>query len=221
MNQAKSLGEALKNEPITHVFSSDLKRAIRTASAIADHHPQVSVVPDKLFREQDFGDLEGKPWRQTWASDIERTHAKSKNGESTAAVNQRATTAWNWVLQTIDVYDAPNDLYVVVVSHGLFLSAIFKAVCGFYYTPTPTKLLWSNAAYLKFTVLPDSDPSFKVENINETSHLTAVQRQRGGVGSSQYDETQKTMKDFFASNPKKKNPNAGKVLLPCSLFDSF
>ena len=35
MNQAISLGDALKNEPITHVFSSDLKRVLEAAAAAA------------------------------------------------------------------------------------------------------------------------------------------------------------------------------------------
>lgn len=217
MNQATSLGEALKREPITHVFSSDLKRAFRTASAIADRHPLVSVVPDKLFREQDFGDLEGKPWRQTWVSDIKKTLAKSKNGESTAEMNKRATAAWNWVIQIVDLYDAPNDLFVVIVSHGLFLASFFHAICGFYYTPKPANVFWGNTAYVKFTVDPNRDPSFKIECINETGHLTAIQRQKGGVGSSKYDESQKTMNDFFTPSPKKTKTHAGKF----SLFGVF
>jgi glucosyl-3-phosphoglycerate phosphatase len=206
MNQATSLGEALKNETITHIFSSDLKRAYRTASAIAACHPLVSLVPDKLFREKDFGDLEGKPWRQTWTSDGNNStasHAKSENGESKAAMNERATSAWNRVIQHANIFDNPSDLFVVIVSHGLFLGALFKTICRFYSTPTPANVFWSNTAYLRFTVDPTRDTPFKIDCINERSHLTAVQRQKGSVGSSKYDESQKTIKDFFLPSPKK------------------
>jgi broad specificity phosphatase PhoE len=229
MNQAISLGEALEIEAITHIFSSDLKRAYRTASAIAEHHPFVSVVPDKLFREQDFGDLEGKPWRQTWTSDMNnstKSHAKSENGEPKAAMNERATSAWNWVIQHADIFDNPSDLFIVIVSHGLFLSALFKTICVFYNSPRPANIFWNNTAYLRFTVEPTRDPPFKIHRINETNHLTAVQRQKGGVGSSKYDESQKTMKDFFLPSTKKSNLNSGKlpslvIFIPLPYDDKF
>lgn len=201
MNQATSLGEALKNEPVTHIFSSDLKRAFRTASAVASHHPHITVVTDKLLREQDFGDLEGKPWRQTWASNTEKsseTHATSHNGESKEEMRERAGSAWSRVLQSVDVDNQTGDLFVIIVSHGLFLSALFNVICAHYNTARPSNVFWNNTGYVKFTVNHDSDPSFKVDCVNETGHLTAVQRQKGGVGNSKYDESQKTIKDFFA-----------------------
>jgi broad specificity phosphatase PhoE len=220
MNQATSLGAALKNEPITHIFSSDLKRAHRTAAAIASHHDTVTVVPDNVFRERDFGELEGKPWRQTWTSDnTTRSHATPEEGESKAAMSERATAAWNWVLQQAQVYEnAHENLFVVVVSHGLFLSALFTNICAFYNTPRLANVFWANTAYVKFTVDHVRDPSFIVERINETSHLTAVQRQKGGVGSSKYDESQKTMKDFFIPSPKKGESYSSKPSFPFPLL---
>ena len=205
MNQATSLGAALKHESITHIFSSDLKRAHRTASAIATHHQAVAVVTNKLFREQDFGELEGKPWRRTWASDsMTRSHAIPGNGESNTAMKERAAAAWDWVLQHAQVFasDADENLFVVVVSHGLFLGALFTNVCAFYNSPRPSNVFWGNTAYVKFTVDNGREPSFMIECINKHSHLTAVQRQKGGVGNSKYDESQKTLKDFFIPSPK-------------------
>src|SRR5438477_7266848 len=84
MNQATSLGEALKHEPVTHIFSSDLIHAYRTASAVAQHHPHVSVVSTTRLCERDFGELEGKPWRTTWSS--------TKSGESSTAMSERAVS---------------------------------------------------------------------------------------------------------------------------------
>ena len=206
MNQVTSLGRALKQEPITHIFSSDLKRAHRTASAIATHHDTVTVVPDKLFREQDFGELEGKPWRQTWtAASTTRSHTTPENGESKAAMTERAAAAWNWVLQQAQINDKDShgNLFVVIVSHGLFLSALFTRICAFYESSRPENVFWSNTAYVKFTVDHSREHSFIIERINEIGHLTAVQRQKGGVGSSKYDESQKTLKEFFIPSPKK------------------
>jgi broad specificity phosphatase PhoE len=204
MNQATSLGEALKNEPITHIFSSDLKRAFRTASAVASHHPRIAVVTDKLFREQDFGDLEGKPWRQTWTSNTDKsseTHSTYPNGESKGEMRERAVAAWNRVLQSIDSDNQAGDPFVIIVSHGLFLGTLFNIICIHYNTACPKNTFWSNTGYVKFTVDHSNDPSFNVDCINETRHLTAVQRQKSGIGSSKYDESQKTIKDFFVSRP--------------------
>lgn len=214
MNQATSLGEALKHEPVTHVFSSDLIRACRTASAVAQHHPHVSVVPTTRLRERDFGDLEGKPWRTTWSL--------TKYGESGTAMRERAVSAWHWVLQETNVFEDATNLFIVLVSHGVFLGSLFTAICGFYNAQTPPNIFWNNTAYLKFVVIPSHNPVFKVECVNNTRHLTAVQRQKGGVGSSKFDESQKTMKDFFVPSPKKLGPKSGKSpSLTMVLFPPF
>jgi hypothetical protein len=42
-----------------------------------------------------------------------------------------------------------------------------------------------------------------------------VQRQKGGVGSSKYDESQKTIKDFFVPSPKKLKTKSGKFPILC------
>ena len=222
MNQATSLGAALKDELITHIFCSDLKRAHRTASAVAKHHPDVSVVADGLFREQDFGNLEGKPWRQTWtdgSNNSQRKHATSGTGESKLAMKERAVAAWLWVLQQTGVYEQEKDLLVVIVSHGLFLGALFGSICTFYDTTRPANVFWANTSYVRFTVDDARDPCFKIESTNETGHLTAVQRQKGGVGSSKYDESQKTLGDFFVKSPKKLKTESG--MFPPSSFPAL
>jgi broad specificity phosphatase PhoE len=223
MNQASSLGEALKDAPVTHIVCSDLKRAHRTASAVAKHHADIAVVPNKLFREQDLGGLEGKPWRRSWTSNSTDSHAqhdKVDTGESKAAMKERAANAWAWLLQHTGVYEQETDLFVVVVSHGLFLGTLFGTICTFYGPTKPSSVFWGNTAYLKFTVNNARDPPFRIENINETSHLTAVQRQKGGVGSSKYDEAQKTMRDFFVPSPKKPKKESGKssISVPFTLL---
>jgi hypothetical protein len=109
--------------------------------------------------------------------------------------------------------------------HGLFLSTLFHTICEFYDTTKPANVFWGNTAYVKFTVDDRRDPVFKIEKIESTnvsSHLTAVQWQKGGVGSSRYDEVQKTMKDFFApSQTNSKQTQASSpvfVMLPSFLM---
>ena len=226
MNQAHSLGETLKKEPVTHVVSSDLRRAHRTAEAVAKHHGHVQLVTSDLLRERDFGELEGKPWRLQWTAKeahlmdsqelkdahkvIDDTIEKEK-GESTDAMKARAVAAWEYILShvnehqpahhhftngTVDIEERRGHAYVVVVSHGLFLAALFSVICD-YYQATRPHVFWGNTSYTKFTVHPERDPVFQIHELNETGHLKSVQRQKGGIGSSQFDEKQKSIKEYF------------------------
>ena len=226
MNQAHSLGDSLKQEPVTHVLSSDLKRAHRTAEAVATHHEHVTLVTSELFRERDFGDLEGKPWRLQWTAkeahtmdsqELKDAHKvidntiEQEKGESTDAMKARALAAWDYILAhvndhqpshreftngTVDIEERRGNAYVVVVSHGLFLAALFSVICDYYGAARP-QVFWGNTSYCKFTVHPERDPVFQIHSLNETGHLKSVQRQKGGIGSSTFDQKQKSIKEFF------------------------
>jgi broad specificity phosphatase PhoE len=58
--QARALGERRRDDGISVVFSSDLRRAVETA-AIAFEGTQVPVLHDWRLRECDYGDLNGAP----------------------------------------------------------------------------------------------------------------------------------------------------------------
>ena len=58
VDQARALAEQLAGEPLTAVFSSDLSRALDTATAVANAHGLVVVVDPRL-REKNFGTWEG------------------------------------------------------------------------------------------------------------------------------------------------------------------
>ena len=59
--QAQRLGQALREEPITACYASDLGRALETARAVAQHH-QLPVQTHAGLRERGFGTLEGQAW---------------------------------------------------------------------------------------------------------------------------------------------------------------
>jgi broad specificity phosphatase PhoE len=59
--QAKKVGERLKDEKIEAVYSSDLKRAKETAEEIAKHH-KLKVILDKRLREKDHHNKE--KWKE-------------------------------------------------------------------------------------------------------------------------------------------------------------
>jgi len=56
--QAERLAQALADEPLAAIYSSDLQRAFDTAQAIAEA-TGLDVVADETLRERHFGDMEG------------------------------------------------------------------------------------------------------------------------------------------------------------------
>ncbi|WP_052329707.1 histidine phosphatase family protein [Thermicanus aegyptius] len=68
VDQADRLAEAFRDFPITRIYSSDLRRAQATASAIAQVHQQNPILTPAL-RELNFGDWEGKSYEEIAHSD--------------------------------------------------------------------------------------------------------------------------------------------------------
>jgi len=68
--QLGGLKQRLKAYPITHMFSSDLRRARQTAEAIAQHR-RLQVEYFGLLHELAFGSWEGLDWEQVMARDPE------------------------------------------------------------------------------------------------------------------------------------------------------
>jgi len=56
--QAESLGRAMKDVPLTAVYSSPLKRAMDTAASVASPH-DLKVMPEPDLREIHVGEMEG------------------------------------------------------------------------------------------------------------------------------------------------------------------
>lgn len=66
INQAKLLGERLKDEAIDVFYSSDLQRTIDTATEILRYHPKLKLNPEPLLRERYLASWEGKPFPDDW-----------------------------------------------------------------------------------------------------------------------------------------------------------
>jgi Histidine phosphatase superfamily (branch 1) len=103
-------------------------------SFFTDSFPLPETVRLELLREQDFGSLELTPWASKQAFDAHdsRSDPGFKHKETVVAMKARAD-------QFLDDYivpmwalgiDAQEDYCMVVVSHGLFLSALWKALAN-------------------------------------------------------------------------------------------
>lgn len=252
VQQATRLGSAFAKDDIvfTQIFSSNLSRAQKTAEAICNAQSStsdLSVVPLALLQEQDFGYYEGKPFEakprnsSKSGKDAHREQHKLDPGfkdvESKASVETRADEFLDLHLMPLINNGQPPPT-IAVVSHGIFLSTLWKCMLKRQAPGSVTihhELLaeqrpvslehiggWSNTGYLELllghdgkapsTTLLSKQPSLSTDDlvaavkntssltvvgINKRDHLAGLKRTRGGVGSSAFDEGQKSIESFF------------------------
>jgi broad specificity phosphatase PhoE len=190
IDQANRLGLYLSknNKRITHIFASPLTRAFKTAQAVqkaqlavkdgngvADQ-VEITKVPDLI--EQDFGYYEGKPsYARSDAkkSGRESHHDQHKHDpgfvdvESKESMCKRADAFLDDHLMPLFGTDGiDSELFVVVVSHGILLSNLWRRLLlrlprksltiAPEVTATRDNLVlehlggWSNTGYLELTI---------------------------------------------------------------------
>jgi broad specificity phosphatase PhoE len=127
--QAAASAERLAGEDIAAVFSSDLKRSVATASAIAAKH-SLKVVCDPALREVDQGEWTGlhvdeiaRRWPALWGE--ARHHSPRPGGETPVQVRERALGAIKRIVER-----HPEEA-VAVVSHGGTIRWISAEVLGY------------------------------------------------------------------------------------------
>jgi broad specificity phosphatase PhoE len=120
LRQAEEIAAQLRQETIHGIYSSDLKRARRTAEVISAHH-RLPVIIEESIRELDHGHLEGLTFNEIkqnygeflarWRS--EPAELQVPGGERLADVAERA-----WLgLHRIVTRHEPSDT-IVIVSHN-------------------------------------------------------------------------------------------------------
>ena len=127
--QARRVGEALADEPITAIYASDLARAWQTALEIA--RPRgIEVQPEPALRERAFGHFEGRTFADIDASLPEQARlwrtrdpafAPEGGGESLLAFMERVTGIAARLAQR-----HPGEL-VVLVAHGGVMDVLYRA----------------------------------------------------------------------------------------------
>jgi broad specificity phosphatase PhoE len=120
----------LGGRPLTRVLSSDLKRALATADAIATPHRLV-VESTPALREIDFGAWEGRSLADLWSEDPNAAKAweddirstPSTFGENLADLERRVQSFWR------EVYPLDGG-EVAVVGHRCSLAVLRACVTG-------------------------------------------------------------------------------------------
>ncbi|MCJ1253907.1 hypothetical protein MMC24_001721 [Lignoscripta atroalba] len=148
--QADRLGQYLAKNALrfTHIFSSDLQRAYKTAEAIRLAQPKAddevttilsTVTQLPLLREQDFGFYEGKPF-------YSRVRDSSMTGKDTHRAKHLADPGFKDVESKASMAIRMNDFLdkhlipllkctgkaeepsIAIVSHGIILSNLWRCI---------------------------------------------------------------------------------------------
>lgn len=131
MEQARLLGQRLRDVPFDAAYASDLSRASATA-AVALEGRDVPLCPTPRLREYHKGAFEGMTegeLRARYPEEYPGYIAKDldyapEGGESTRGVSARMTAVIN------DIKDRHLDDNVLVVGHGGSLRAVMMALLG-------------------------------------------------------------------------------------------
>ncbi|KAJ4321029.1 hypothetical protein N0V94_003087 [Neodidymelliopsis sp. IMI 364377] len=177
--QATRLGLHFKELGLsfTHLYSSHLQRAAKTAGLVREAQlastanadpfrtvPEVTQLP--ILMEQDFGDLEGKRWSKMQAG------LQNKPGhlavETKEAMGQRADIFLDEHLLPLLISTSGGpETVIAIVSHGIFLSTLWKrllqrlpaksiSLCSNLQATARSSLEhlggWSNTGYLELLI---------------------------------------------------------------------
>lgn len=180
LTQAQRLGSHLirkRQLQFTQVFASDLQRALRTAQEICEaqngqnKESQLKTFALTLLREQDFGSFELLPWHRSEDArekDPSPDDPDFKPKETAEALKARADMFLEDFLSPLFALDEESELTVAVVSHGLFLAALWKVLL-FRFKPSSVSLgpevllpgvrrpleyldAWSNTGFLELEI---------------------------------------------------------------------
>lgn len=126
--QAKKLKEFFLDKQIDKIYSSDLKRSVKTAAIIVEDR-NLSVIQLNELREINMGEWEGKTFSEIRCNDehifnyrMENIEDfKPKNGESFRECEKRAVNIFNKITED----DAHN---IVIVAHAGVNRVILAAI---------------------------------------------------------------------------------------------
>ena len=146
VEEAKGIGEKLKNEKVTKAFQSDLIRSQHTLELVLNPwHKNVEIITDARIKERDYGDLTGKSKIKTEQQNPEQYKQWHRsydvpppNGESIKMVEERVLGFLNEVLPTFEKEDV-----VFISAHGnslrpmrrFFEHITVDEMCSFEHTP--------------------------------------------------------------------------------------
>ncbi|UZJ54743.1 hypothetical protein CBS101457_004063 [Exobasidium rhododendri] len=139
IHQAKALGAALANYNLSAIYSSDLKRASRTAEEILRANrsiPPPPLVQTQSLREQNFGQAEG--WNYSDAEYAMSSHGENvrtfrfPGGETVEDVNARmGVSLRRYVLPRLEALRSGQEVdepQIIIVAHGVAIAELLRVL---------------------------------------------------------------------------------------------
>ncbi|GIM11234.1 hypothetical protein Vretimale_14747 [Volvox reticuliferus] len=136
VQQAEELALALREEPFDALYSSDLRRALQTAKAIAAARPGgIQIKTSARLREQRLGVLEGLTLREAAVQHPEALRLLRADHDDTAVPGGETTGEMRQrVVDEIDrIASTHPGQTVLLVAHGGVLHAVYNHIVGHSY----------------------------------------------------------------------------------------
>ena len=172
VREAELLAEYLSDSKITAIYSSPLKRALRTAEIIASHHDvEVEVAPELI--DFNYGEWQGLSrqtvadrYKQLYAQWVKNPHlVKMPSGESLDDIRRRA-------IRLVDSLLAKYEGTIVLVSHRVVNKVLICALLTL-----DNSHFWNiKVDTAGITIFTYEDGGFALIKHNDTSFLKPIQK---------------------------------------------
>ena len=160
--QAASIAEHLRTFFIDKVYSSNQKRAVATASPIANEHG-LSVQTDPRLQEWNCGDWDALPevdfMRMVKEQGLKASTLQPPNGETFQQVRSRAEAVLT------DILRQSEGKSVLICSHGDFIRSMIGVLMGID-ADVVTNFFLDNASY---SILEKQQGAWKILTLNRLS----------------------------------------------------
>ena len=180
--QIAALGRRFENRHLDAVYSSDLKRAMLTASALTKGKSGLRIVPRRELREIDIGPLETCFFGDLLRDIPEEMHLFMH--DSAAWYHEGAET----FLQTgerglralTEIAEGNEGKTVAAVSHGITIRSTLSLITGIPLSDSERLPICGNTAVTKLVY---EAGKFTVESFNDISHVGDLPTWNGAVPS--------------------------------------
>jgi broad specificity phosphatase PhoE len=167
--QASLLGKRFSEAKIDAVYSSMLQRSIKTAEAVARHHPHIALIKAQELNEMNWGKWEGLTFEQiarTYpkefaARQLDKFNIAPPQGESPAALKRRITPFLRKMI------DRHKNQTVLVVGHAGMNRVIIGTILGWSEQKTASTTFKNTSV----TILHVKKGKSRMRLFNCTSHL--------------------------------------------------
>ncbi|WP_353892521.1 histidine phosphatase family protein [Proteinivorax hydrogeniformans] len=170
IEEGRLVAKRLSTWDIDYLYSSDLKRAAKTAQLISEYHPKpLPINYDIRLRESSFGKWEGLTMKQVkekylkqYKSREETPHVNIPDGESFKSFSQRLA---GFITQKKSQHLNCN---IVAVAHSAVIKTILHNYLNLNWTTTKNSIYLSNCSISVLKFLPSK---VVLERHNDTAHF--------------------------------------------------